>query len=935
MKNKKICAVIICAVMSVTLIPMGNSAYAAEYETYEAAEKFSDASESVILSAENAVTEQGTVYNADFNGKPAVVFGDGIGEAVWNFSVPQDGNYNVLFHFLPIESKKLDIEIGMKIDGKYPYKDAEGFNLNRVFKNATDILTDKSGNDYNPQQIEVIDWHKEYFKSNSGNYDTAMSLSLTAGEHTLTIVAKQEPFAISEIILEAPIVIVDYDEYSKLYNDEAVGDYECKYEAEKPSLKSDYSLLASQSRSSIYTTPFSYSLQKLNKIGGQNWNNVGQWLEWEINVPSGGYYYINFRYSQSYNKGLPSNRRLYINGKVPFAQADSLTFSYEPNWDMYGLKLNGEEVKYYLSEGTNTIRLEVTLGEVSKIAAKLENIVYRLNEYYRKIIMITGSEPDTYRDYNLESEIPELTDTFKEIRKELLDTYYQVEEMSNGKGDSGNILKVLAYQLENMIKEPSTIPFRMGSMSSNIGSLSSWSLELKSQALEIDSILITTKRDKPKSGESFFDTVKREVIYFVYSFVVDYNAYDAESNGKSITVWTNTGREQASILRRMIDDMFTPKSGINVSLKLTNANAMQAFLSGNAPDVMLNVDRGLPVNLALRGALYDISKFEDYNDVIKSFSATATDPFKIGNKVYALPVTETFYMFFLRNDVLNEFGIKKPDTWNEFYDALQLLQLNGLEVGVPYTGVDSAAAVDSGMGTKNIFSALLLQSGGSFYNKELTSTDLTSREAIDAFENWTNIYSKYSVALSYNFFNRFRTGEMPMAIALYTEYNQLKTAAPEISGLWSMHPIPGTLKDDGSISRAQGGGGTASVITSVTENPNEAWEFLKWWTGAEAQSRYGSDLEAVLGVAGRHPTANLEAMKNQQWTNAEYNALSAQSKEVVEIPVIAGSYYLTRGIDNAFREVVYDGRNAKEALIVWNREISDEIARKREEIFNE
>ena len=59
-----------------------------------------------------------------------------------------------------------------------------------------------------------------------------------------------------------------------------------------------------------------------------------------------------------------------------------------------------------------------------------------------------------------------------------------------------------------------------------------------------------------------------------------------------------------------------------------------------------------------------------------------------------------------------------------------------------------------------------------------------------------------------------------------------------------------------------------------------------------------------------------------------------QSEHVVQIPVIAGSYYLTRGIDNAFRETVYDGRNAKESLIVWNREIADEVLRKREEFFD-
>ena len=844
------------------------------------------------------------------------------------------GEYTVRFEYYPIKHKKLDIELAMEIDGEYTIDDMSSFNLGRVYKNDGDIKTDSQGNDYNPQQIEAEMWLNGYFCSSGGNYDSPMKIKIEKGGHIFTLISLQEPFALKAVVLEPEKELMPYSEYEEKYEDSDI-EFSQKIEAESAALKSDYSLLAQNDRSSTKTSPFSYTNQKLNIIGVETYSSVGQWLSFVFDVPESGYYYIDFRYSQSYNEGLPSNRRLYINGEVPFEEADNLKFEYEPDWGIFSLNAAGEKAKYYLTEGKNTIKLEVTLGDVVSVASRLDDIVYRLNEYYRQIIMITGSNPDTYRDYNLEKEIPELIESFESISQELKGITDEISVMTKGRGDSGNILKVLSYQLDGMVKNPSTIPFRMDSLSSNIGSLSSWALDIKSQALDLDYIYVSKEETELEVDENLFEGIKREFLYFIYSFIIDYNSMDTADGNTGITVWINTGRDQANILRRMTDDMFTPAKKISVSIKITTANAMQAFLSGNAPDVMLNIARGLPVNLALRGALYNLTRFTDFNEVKERFSSTATDPYRIEDGVYGLPETESFFMMFTRDDILSRFGVDKPETWDDFTDCLQILQLNGLYAGVPYTGVDSSGAVDSGIGSKNLFSAFLLQSGGSFYNTELTTTDLSSSEAIAAFEKWTDLYSKYGLPLSYNFFNRFRTGEMPLAIALYTEYNQLKAAAPEISGLWSMSPIPGTEKEDGTVDRSQGGNGTACAITSTTDKADAAWEFIKWWTGAEAQTRYGSDLESVMGVAGRHPTANIEAMNNQQWTSTELRALSEQSRYVVEVPVIAGSYYLTRGIDNAFRETVYDGRNAKEALIVWNKEITDEIARKREEFFDD
>ena len=66
--------------------------------------------------------------------------------------------------------------------------------------------------------------------------------------------------------------------------------------------------------------------------------------------------------------------------------------------------------------------------------------------------------------------------------------------------------------------------------------------------------------------------------------------------------------------------------------------------------------------------------------------------------------------------------------------------------------------------------------------------------------------------------------------------------------------------------------------------------------------------------------------------------LPASSKELVWEPLptdgtklVPGNYYLDRDLINAFRDVVYNGRNSLEAIQEYGRRINGEIARKREE----
>ena len=107
---------------------------------------------------------------------------------------------------------------------------------------------------------------------------------------------------------------------------------------------------------------------------------------------------------------------------------------------------------------------------------------------------------------------------------------------------------------------------------------------------------------------------------------------------------------------------------------------------------------------------------------------------------------------------------------------------------------------------------------------------------------------------------------------------------------------------------------------------------MKWWASADTQARYGQDLENTLGVAARYTPANVNALKQLSWSRNELSELLKQWDEVKEIPVIPAEYYVSRGLTNAFRVVLYEKENPREALFYQNRLINEEITRKREEL---
>jgi len=261
---------------------------------------------------------------------------------------------------------------------------------------------------------------------------------------------------------------------------------------------------------------------------------------------------------------------------------------------------------------------------------------------------------------------------------------------------------------------------------------------------------------------------------------------------------------------------------------------------------------------------------------------------------------------------------------------MAILARNNMQIGVSSLTSTSAGVINTSF--PRMLITMFLQNGVDMYTSDLRSTNLGSAEAVKAFEQLTDFYAKYGLPIYFDANNRFRTGEMPVIIAPMSTYNNLSISAPEIAGRWSIARIPGVLKSDGSINRADEYTGTCCVMFKSTKNKEAGWKFLKWWVSEQTQYDYGMELEAVLGVSGRYLTANKQTFGRLPWDSDTAKVIEQQWQEVTTVPQVPGYYFVSRYLTNAISDTIVKSENPRVVLNRYCDTINAELKRKNEQL---
>ena len=111
------------------------------------------------------------------------------------------------------------------------------------------------------------------------------------------------------------------------------------------------------------TMPYHPAETRLNSIGGHRWQNLGDWITWEFEVPESGLYEISIKGKQNESRGIFSNRRFLIDGQVPYQELEAIRFNHTPRYQMktLGVDSHDKPFLFYLEEGKHEISMEVVL----------------------------------------------------------------------------------------------------------------------------------------------------------------------------------------------------------------------------------------------------------------------------------------------------------------------------------------------------------------------------------------------------------------------------------------------------------------------------------------------------------------------------------------------------------------------------------------------
>lgn len=897
-----------------------------------------------MISVETISDIKGSFKTENISGEKAVVLDADKPYAEWNVEIPESGLYSVFIDYYPLEGTGKDILLSAFLDDNLPYTEAADLSLPRIWKDAvqedgTTIIKDSAGNDCRPRQVEAPRWCSAGLKDLLGLYEEPYLFYMESGSHRIRLQIKRESMAIKRIQIGNQIQAMTYSNYIAQYDrsDYAAGDKAIRLEAESALDKNSSMLYPTYDKSNPATLPSDPGYIRINSIGGNNWRNSGDAISWVANVPEDGLYQLSFRSRQYYSEGLNSYRKLYINGKVPFKEAEKIVFPYSQSW--YIKTLGDETPLYvYLKKG-DVITLECNSSEMSMPMREIQQAVLELNDLYRSIIMVTGTSPDIYQDYALESQIPGLVESMKDIHTRLQKVAEHIMNVLGKSCSEAATIKKTIDIVKDLADDPYFIPDRLSSFKGSIDNLSSLLLKLGGQPLELDCLyFVPAGTETPAANLGFFSNFSFGLKKFLSSFTGDYNSIGSAGNWDqaAVTVWAAIGRDQAQIISRLTEETFSSKTGIPVSLKMITGNmasgdnvVIKATLAGQGPDVALSVVQTTPINLAARGALVDLCQY-DISKLKQETYASAWTPFEYNGGIYALPETQSFDVLFYRTDIFESLGLTPPKTWDAFYDMMEVIQSKNLQVAWPEVnplnqGTSAALAA---------FDKFLFQSGGQYFNSQHNKTMFDTEAAYQAFERTVDLYRVFGLSRDISFFNRFRSGEAPVGIANYTTYTQLVASAPELRGLWSFSLVPGTPVSGGGVDHTESSAVTGCVMFKSAKErgvDQQAFTFLNWWTSAETQTQYGKELEGILGIIGRIAPANKVALSNLGWTSEELDIIQSQMQWVKNPEQVLGNYAIERSLTSALRSAINDENTARRSLDIYNRKINEEILRKRTE----
>lgn len=828
-----------------------------------------------------------------------------------------------------------DSEVEIEINGQVV---SERSSLKALWHNKTEEFSvDSFGNEVVPTQEKIEQWIKG---APLYEYDALTAIApvyqFAQGENTVKMtVITSGRFLLGEVVVKSEKVPLDYASYKQSVSDKSAGEGSFVAEAEHLYCKNHTSIVATYS-ADVNVTPYETYVSPLNTVSG--FAKPMQTIYFEINASTNGIYNLAFNYSNSVANRV-TFAKIEIDGQTPFSELLRYPFVNSDGYSVETLSdADGNPYGIYLTAGKHVLSVKIDGSMVASHLAELDVAINDLNSIYLDLKKIAGTIQDTNREWNPDTDYPGVVDRLKEINNQLYNLNDELRKINGS--NSVNYQAIIYFQaainaIEGLLEKPRYIANNYAQLSEGSGSivqtLANASTDIQSTMLDLDKIVVYAEGGETgiehKSGFfAFWEGVKK----FFRSFVTDYSV--VSNDDETIEVWVARNRQYVDLMQQLIDASdFTQKTGYKVRFSIL-ADEGKLILSNAAnisPNAVMGISNWLPYEMGIRDLTVDLTKFDDYGNVISRFSDGAMISLIADGKGLALPETQDFYVMYYRKDIMAKWGITElPDTWDDVISILPELQRHGANFYVPLSSSTSSKSI---MTT----APFIYQYGGNLFSDDATRTTISEESSLNAVKMMTELYTLYGLPQQIsNFFDNFRNGSLPIGISTFDTYIRLSMAAPEISGKWGIALSPGVENANGVVERWQTGSATSMALIKSGEDKKDAagWELLKWWSSAEIQTEFMNRLTMLYGKAYIWNSANLEAFNNSvAFASEDKKTILQQWQWMREIPKVPGWYMLERELSNAWNNIVINGENTRSAIEDAVTAVDKELQRKLEE----
>lgn len=878
-----------------------------------------------------AVTGETRDYAPGWGSAPDEVVDLHLGDrAVFTLEVPQTAQYYLGLDYLSYDDSVLPIGLSMTVDGEYPFYECRNLEFESTWVQQGEKSYDRYNNEIVTVPDKLIRWETKYVSDGSYRRSRPLAIELSAGTHTVELQVLEGSFLLGALLLAAPEEIPAY-----AGSQAAPGQELISIQAEEFSYRND-SAVHGVAEYDTSLDPYEVTDTVLNTIDSDSFSEAGQRVTYEFEVLTAGNYYIGMNYRQSDKTDFPVFVDIAVDGKIPNQEFLSYALDYTTKYKTVSLTdQEGSRLSVYLEPGVHTISYTISIDKIRPILEGLDVIMSQVNDLSLEITKVAGTNTDKYRDLKLSRYIPNLESDLYSYADQLQALHDSARDYTGQKKGTIAVLSsmiIAAKQLISLAEEPDEIPYRVAELSSSASSvnrqLANTVDKLIENNLAIDRIYLYQEGAQLPKKPGLFTSMGMNISRFVSSFT-DQAYSTSNTDPDHLQVWVNRSSQYIQIMQKMIDEYFTPQTGIEVDIsvmpdqyKLVLANS-----SGKAPDVATGINYTIPYELGIRGALVDMTQFEDFRQVAAPYEDGFFLTGTIGDGVYAMPETMNFWVLFYRADILDKLGLEVPDTMQDVIDMLPELQMRGLNYYQPVSGM---LAMRNFHGT----TPLIHQFGGSlYYDTAQEGTAFGSAASIDGFTYLTELFTIYNMPINIdNFYQHFRNGDMPLGVADYATYNLMTNAAPELKNSWKIALVPGILQEDGTVDRTTCGCAESCVIfKSDSSREREAWEFVKWWSDSDVQAEFGQTLQITYGSEYMWTTANMEAFMELPWNTQDKLIIRDQMSQVVDVARVPGTYLLEREVSNAFNDIVVNRQTAQTRIDKAVKAINREFDRKLEE----